>query len=69
MLSDRRKRGPHGLAGGVAGIPGKSVLIRSRKKRVAGEVLVFCGCESGFEDRNAGRRGMGIAHNAKDGGR
>jgi N-methylhydantoinase B len=29
LLSDRRSRGPYGLAGGKAGSPGKAIVIRN----------------------------------------
>jgi len=39
ILSDRRVRGPYGLAGGAAGKPGRNVLIRAGKsKRLPGKV-------------------------------
>jgi N-methylhydantoinase B len=34
LLSDRRKCGPYGLAGGAAGQSGKNVVVRNRKKEV-----------------------------------
>ena len=34
LLSDRRERGPWGLAGGSDGKPGRNLLIRSGKQRV-----------------------------------
>jgi N-methylhydantoinase B/oxoprolinase/acetone carboxylase alpha subunit len=39
ILSDRRTRGPYGLAGGKAGQPGQNTLLRGRKRmKVAGKV-------------------------------
>jgi len=32
ILSDRRTRGPYGLAGGAAGKPGRNTLLRGRKR-------------------------------------
>jgi N-methylhydantoinase B len=32
ILSDRRARGPYGLAGGEAGTPGRNTLLRGRKR-------------------------------------
>ena len=38
ILSDRRERGPYGLAGGAAGKPGRNTLLRGRKRvRVPGK--------------------------------
>ncbi|MBZ5591630.1 MAG: hydantoinase B/oxoprolinase family protein [Acidobacteriia bacterium] len=38
ILSDRRARGPYGLAGGEAGKPGRNTLLRGRKRmKIAGK--------------------------------
>lgn len=38
ILSDRRERGPYGLAGGTPGRPGKNTLVRRKKEqRIAGK--------------------------------
>jgi N-methylhydantoinase B len=41
LLSDRRERGPWGLAGGKAGLPGRGSLLRGRRAEpLAGKVQV-----------------------------
>lgn len=41
LLSDRRRRGPYGLAGGAPGRPGKNVLVVKGKKRVLASKCSF----------------------------
>jgi N-methylhydantoinase B/oxoprolinase/acetone carboxylase alpha subunit len=63
ILSDRRERGPWGLAGGRAGKPGRNTLVRAgRAQRVAAKVRLDVRAGDVLRIETPGGGGWGTAH-------
>jgi N-methylhydantoinase B len=63
LLSDRRKRGPYGLAGGNDGKPGRNTLIKNGKPRqLPGKCALVAQAGSVLRIETPGGGGWGVSH-------